>query len=214
MKCAVYQPLAVVLLLSLVNGASPPSSQPAGSKEEATSSTRTVVSAASYSSSSSSPSSTLDAAAADHHQHDTSPSRRGSSDKRNNKKINNLTIKKNIKKEPLRPSSRMHPDGRHIPERGQHKKPDTNRCWDFDLSLLQKGMICGSPLSYPCFDFGRCQSPPAGSGPTMYVYDHDCTLSDSRELPMLEEEVKDGRHIDSHWRKVGGWSPRTYSIVE
>lgn len=255
MKCAVYPPLAVVLILSLVNGASPPSDQPAvtaagSTEEEATKSTKTAETRAtssprSSSSSPSSPSSLSSSSSSssddgDHQQvlqHDdaTAPSRRGSAENKKNdvnKKIGKVTItaksrgkeprggdsssmdretKENAGKEeePQRPSSSMHPDGKHIPEGEQHKKSETNRCWDYDLSVYQKGMICGPPLSYPCFDFGRCQPPPAGGGPTMYVYDYDCTLRDSGELSVSEEEVRDGRHLGSHWRKVGwvdGWA--------
>lgn len=90
-------------------------------------------------------------------------------------------------------------------------KPETNRCSDLDMSLFEKGLICGSPLTLPCFDYGRCQLPPEGKGPTIYVYDHDCTLANSDELVMSDEH-KDGLHVDSHWRKVRKCKPWDFTI--
>eukprot|EP00752_Nemacystus_decipiens_P003214 g2975.t1 len=75
----------------------------------------------------------------------------------------------------------------------------TNRCSDreFTTSTFDKGRTCGSPLSLPCFNYSRCAMPSpnsrdsaagsavssAGLGevssPKIYVYDADCSLSDS-----------------------------------
>lgn len=81
-------------------------------------------------------------------------------------------------------------------------EPEANRCSDIDMSLLEKGFVCGSPLSSPCFDYGRCQLPP--QGPTMYIYDNNCTLADSDKLDMSFEKYESVSHPprDSHWRKV------------
>lgn len=60
----------------------------------------------------------------------------------------------------------------------------SDRCSGLDLAALDKGKGCGPPLSMPCFDHGRCEPNPDGTGPKVYVYDDDCSLSPSFEMEM------------------------------
>lgn len=87
--------------------------------------------------------------------------------------------------------------------------PSSNGCGDLDLSQFDKGKACGTPLTLPCFDNSRCVPPPHGTGPTIYVYDKDCSLADSAELSQAGEIPGDpSGHIMSdhfvawYWRKA------------
>lgn len=80
-----------------------------------------------------------------------------------------------------------------------------NLCSNLDLSAFDAGQACGSPLSAPCFDHSRCRCCDSSRRPrpTMYVYDDNCSLADSRELPKGTEEVADDRNrMNSYWRKA------------
>lgn len=78
--------------------------------------------------------------------------------------------------------------------------PVRNSCSEIDLSIVEPGRVCGSPLGQPCFDFSRCRPVSQGGlGPTIYVYDHDCTLKDSSELEFARE-VDDGHFLSPIWR--------------
>ena len=50
-----------------------------------------------------------------------------------------------------------------------------NRCSSFDLAQFTTARDCGSPLSLPCFDIGRCRG-----GSSIYVYDPEVTDSCSQ----------------------------------
>jgi len=69
------------------------------------------------------------------------------------------------------------------------------RCSDMDMSAFEKGRSCGPPLTAPCFDFSRCASNTSASGgvagPKIYVFDSDCSLSDS-ESPSFHGKNEDG----------------------
>lgn len=75
------------------------------------------------------------------------------------------------------------------------------RKFNIDVSVFEKGKECGSPLSSPCFDYSRCRLPPEGPGPTIYVYDFNCTLLDSDQQPTTRKN-QDDHHISSYWRKA------------
>lgn len=77
---------------------------------------------------------------------------------------------------------------------------ETNRCSDLDMALFDKGKVCGSPLSHPCFDYSRCDSGPGGNGSGMYVYDSTCTLADSDQLSF--DGRLNGVKLDHH---EAGW---------
>lgn len=78
--------------------------------------------------------------------------------------------------------------------------PTRNSCSEIDLSTLELGRTCGSPLGQPCFDMSRCVPvSQGGPGPTIYVYDHDCTLKKSSELGFATE-VDNGRMLSPIWR--------------
>ncbi|CAN0136402.1 unnamed protein product [Pylaiella littoralis] len=64
-------------------------------------------------------------------------------------------------------------------------QPETNRCTDVDMSVFSNGITCGSPLSEPCFDFGRCES---GSG--IYVHAANCSLWDTSALLAFDKTVE------------------------
>ena len=66
-----------------------------------------------------------------------------------------------------------------LPGPGSHQ---TNRCSDLNMNLFDKGKMCGSPLSHPCFDYSRCDLGPGGNGINMYVHDGECSLRNSSEL--------------------------------
>ena len=63
------------------------------------------------------------------------------------------------------------------------RDPPTNSCADLELSIFDKGESCGFPPAYPCFDHSRCLLPPQGSEPRFYIYNQDCSLANSSELP-------------------------------
>lgn len=91
--------------------------------------------------------------------------------------------------------------------------PIPNRCSEMDLSLFDMGKICGSPLSSPCFDHRRCEAALEGNGPSIYVYDYDCTLTDSYSLPMATE-VENGRMLSPVFRNAAhnaGVLAKTYA---
>lgn len=72
--------------------------------------------------------------------------------------------------------------------------PTTNACRDVDMSLFEKGLMCGPPLSQPCFDFGRC------AAESVYIYDSECSLLDSSTL--LEQDGSqqvDSHHMNHHY---------------
>lgn len=74
-----------------------------------------------------------------------------------------------------------------------------SRCSEVDMAALAKGMGCGTPLSAPCFDRGRCRPKVhGGPGPSVYVYDQDCSLENSSELPPSHESVQ----LSPTWRKA------------
>ena len=114
----------------------------------------------------------------------------------------------------------------------QSKGPATaesNRCAGLDMSLFDKGMICGWPLSYPCFQHSRCTPKAQGDGAGawaregekegagegggegsngvgMYVYDSECSLADS-EMLSVDGLDQDGEKLGRHesawiWRKA------------
>lgn len=70
-------------------------------------------------------------------------------------------------------------------------------CADIDLSEFRPGRACGLPLSAPCFNSTRCASLPR---PTMYVYDHNCSLADSSQLANATAEIVDKDQIGAIWR--------------
>lgn len=85
---------------------------------------------------------------------------------------------------------------------GSHQ---TNRCSDLDMALFDKGKVCGSPLSQPCFDYSRCTSPHDGHGGGFYVHDLDCSLADSSELSVdgeLDGEELGFRNSGWVWRRA------------
>ncbi|CAN0370913.1 unnamed protein product [Pylaiella littoralis] len=53
------------------------------------------------------------------------------------------------------------------------------------MSVFSNGITCGSPLSEPCFDFGRCES---SSG--IYVHAANCSLWDTSALLAFDETVE------------------------
>lgn len=66
-------------------------------------------------------------------------------------------------------------------------------CPWLDMSHFEKGRKCGLPLSLPCFDYKRCQQNSSTPALKVYVYDSDCTLSRSSDMPSLyapEESVE------------------------
>lgn len=71
----------------------------------------------------------------------------------------------------------------------------TKRCSDVDMSIFEKGRDCGPPLTAPCFDFSRCAPNASASdgvgGPKIYVFDSDCSLSDS-DSPSFHGEEENG----------------------
>lgn len=71
-------------------------------------------------------------------------------------------------------------------------------CARVDMDRLTRGMACGSPLSAPCFDRTRCRAPPHGPGPTVYIYDADCSLENSSELPPSNESLQ----LSYTWREA------------
>lgn len=84
---------------------------------------------------------------------------------------------------------------------------ESNRCADLDMALFDKAMVCGSPLSYPCFEHFRCtQWGESGPGTGMYVYDSECSLADS-ELLSVDGRTMDGERLGPHdvawfWRRA------------
>lgn len=81
--------------------------------------------------------------------------------------------------------------------------PVRNSCSEIDLSVLDPGRVCGSPLGEPCFDHSRCKPvSEGGPGATIYVYDHDCTLKNSSELEFADEAIEDGHFLSPIWRKA------------
>ena len=85
-----------------------------------------------------------------------------------------------------------------LPGPGSHQ---TNRCSDLNMALFDKGKVCGSPLSHPCFDYSRCDLGPGGNGINMYVHDGDCSLRNSSELS-FDGELSGGSGEDNHQE---GW---------
>lgn len=71
---------------------------------------------------------------------------------------------------------------------------ERNRCSDNDLSLVAKGRGCGSPLSQPCFDFEQCKRSRG-----IYVYDYNCSLTDTKALLAADEEQRVGGKRDPHY---------------
>lgn len=73
--------------------------------------------------------------------------------------------------------------------------PEQNSCLHIDMSLFARGFSCGSPLSKPCFDFGRC-----GETPSVYVYDSGCSLLDSSVLLARDgSEEQEGTRMNHHY---------------
>lgn len=71
-------------------------------------------------------------------------------------------------------------------------------CSGVYMERLAQGMACGSPLSAPCFDRSRCRPPPHGPGPSVYVYDSECSLQNSTSLPPSNESLQ----LSHTWREV------------
>lgn len=71
-------------------------------------------------------------------------------------------------------------------------------CAGVDMSVLANGMACGAPLSWPCFDRGRCRPSPEGPGPSIYVYDEACSLANSSSLPPSNESLM----LSHTWREA------------
>lgn len=93
-------------------------------------------------------------------------------------------------------SSNNAPDGGHAIEVGGDYP---SRCSEVDMAALAKGMGCGAPLSAPCFDRGRCRPKvDGGPGPSVYVYDEDCSLENSSSLPPSHESMQ----LSPTWREA------------
>lgn len=58
-----------------------------------------------------------------------------------------------------------------------------SRCSELDFSHFRRGRECGLPLSLPCFDYKRCRPNSEGTAFRVYVYDEDCSLKASKEMP-------------------------------
>lgn len=68
--------------------------------------------------------------------------------------------------------------------------PEVHGCRDYSSVVRETRQLCGPPLTLPCFDHSRCLRPPQGTGPSIYVYDDNCSLANSDQL----------HHRDaSHW---------------
>lgn len=77
----------------------------------------------------------------------------------------------------------------------------TNACGDLDARDFDEGRPCGSPFSSPCFNYSRCEFHENGAGPKVYIYDQECSLRPSSELPMMEESGGWGE-VDPIYRKT------------
>ena len=92
-------------------------------------------------------------------------------------------------------------------------RPETNRCSDPVFTEHSFNKHCGAPLSSPCFNSTRCSRSPLGSeetdassvhsswtggaessGPRIYVFDNDCSLSDSASIS-LDAVDKEGEAL-------------------
>lgn len=67
------------------------------------------------------------------------------------------------------------------------------------MEKVAAGRVCGSPLSEPCFEHGRCRPTPEGPGLTLYVYDDDCTLNNSSDM-LVSKEVDGDQGLGPIWR--------------
>lgn len=79
--------------------------------------------------------------------------------------------------------------------------PVTSGCSEIDNRVFENGAICGTPLSLPCFDYGRCSLDPDEPGPKIYVYDDECSLKDSGDMDIVSE-VKDWHNISPIFRNA------------
>lgn len=61
-------------------------------------------------------------------------------------------------------------------------RPVVHGCRDYSSVVRETRQLCGPPLTLPCFDHSRCSRPPEGTGPSIYVYDDNCSLADSDQL--------------------------------
>ena len=55
--------------------------------------------------------------------------------------------------------------------------------------------------------------PPDGPGPTIYVHDAECSLANSSDLPIVEENLHGNHHVSPAWRlaaKEAGVLAETY----
>lgn len=83
-------------------------------------------------------------------------------------------------------------------QRRPHGSASPQGCADINLDALSEGMTCGPPLGPPCFDHTRCRPPPLGPGPSIYVYDSQCSLENSSELPPSNESLQ----LSHTWREA------------
>lgn len=81
---------------------------------------------------------------------------------------------------------------------GMVGSPAVRGCRDYVSVVREKRQLCGAPLTSPCFDHSRCLPPPEGTGPTIYVYDDNCTLANSNQL-----QHRDASHWSNAVRRVG-----------
>ncbi len=106
---------------------------------------------------------------------------------------------------------------------------DTNRCSDPEFTQDIFNRICGAPLSSPCFDFSRCSRPsndqdiPSSnylfggvgggggggggesdeSGVKIYVFDNECTLSDSDLI--LTQGPGEDQKVEARYTHALSW---------
>eukprot|EP00752_Nemacystus_decipiens_P005375 g4875.t1 len=77
------------------------------------------------------------------------------------------------------------------------------RCSRFHESNFELGAVCGGPLTEPCFERERCETGEGGATvPKIYVYDRECSLTDSYQLPMSDHSKDDRQNQDSYWREA------------
>lgn len=90
-----------------------------------------------------------------------------------------------------------------------------NGCADINPQDFAGGSLCGAPLSLPCFDYSSCPPPSDSNGPSIYVYDSDCSLADSEHLAITHGDDED-RHHSSYWRQAAreaGSLAKTYDTA-
>ena len=69
-----------------------------------------------------------------------------------------------------------------------------SRCSVIDFAKISTSMVCGAPLSSPCFDRDRCRT----RAPLVYVYDDTCSLAPSSALPPSNESLM----LSHSWREA------------